>query len=558
MEKIWKSQNLMRNERGMVLVIVLWIMAILIMIGTTNVIIATTDLKISSNYKLGTQAFYASESGAEYGYLKLRDILRVLYPTINISAPTINGYTFDEFNIATVGNQQVEVMTGTYTGLTAFVTKYLLSSRAHVNGTSASARVDLLVKDNLIPIFQFGIFYQNDLEILPGANMTFTGGRIHSNNSIYLNADAGTFSIDSRVTSADEIIHGHKDTRSYSVGTVQIKDSTNTYQSMTIDSNSANWAMESQTTWDGNVKNEDHGIIPLNVPTTSGNPRDITGTGADSLYLKAGLRIVDGVAKDANGNTVNIRYYDPNYKNADGTLKIDAGGTAALNVNPLSTTSFTDKRENKVVTVTEVNLSKLQNSTTAMNALNNPPSGADPGILYVNQTDNSKSVRLTDGASIPSTGLTVVSNNAVYIKGDYNTTNNPAAIMGDAISVLSNSWDDANSNSADLSPRVASNTTINAAFMGGNVETTSSHYSGGAENYMRLLENWSGKTLTYSGSLVNLWTSQQATGIWQYGSPVYTAPTRNWSYGIDPAHLPPGTPRVRSVDKYAWQHYLYD
>jgi len=229
-----------------------------------------------------------------------------------------------------------------------------------------------------------------------------------------------------------------------------------------------------------------------------------------------------------------------------------------MNVNPLSTKSFTDKRENKVVTVTEINVAKLQNSSTAMSALNNPPSGSDPGILYVNQTDNSKSVRLTDGSSIPSSGLTVASNNPVYVKGDFNTAGNPAAILGDAITVLSNSWDDANSASTTLTPRVASSTTVRAGFMAGNVEQTAgtSQYSGGAENYMRMLENWSGKTLTYSGSLVCLWQSNQATGNWVYGSPYYTAPTRNWSYGMDPANLPPGTPRVRGVDKFAWKQNM--
>ena len=39
-------------------------------------------------------------------------------------------------------------------------------------------------------------------------------------------------------------------------------------------------------------------------------------------------------------------------------------------------------------------------------------------------------------------------------------------------------------------------------------------YSGGAENFPRFLENWSGKTLTYYGSMVELYQSQQAIGKW--------------------------------------------
>lgn len=544
MKKAMKEKNGRRNERGMVLVVVLIIISILILIGSSNVMTSMTDLKISSNYRLGTRAFYAAEAGIEYGYTKLVDALQVINPTISITAPAVSGCTFDTFSVAAVGTQQLGIISGTYEGLTAYVTDYQITSRARVTGTNASARIDLVVKDNLIPIFQFGIFYQNDLEILPGANMVFTGGRIHSNKSIYLNADGGTLSVDSKITSAGDIIHGHKDGRSYSTGnTVQMKDGGGSYQSMNMDSNSSGWATDALDRWDGRVQSQDMGVKALNVPTTAGDSRDLIGMGSGSMYEQAGLRIIDGVATDKNGNILDLTYYD--------------AGTMTY-INPVSTKSFTDKRENKVVTVTEVDIAKLQNSSVAMTALGNPPSGSDPGILYVNQTDNTKSVRLTNGSSIPSTGLTVASNNPVYVMGDYNTAGHAAAILGDAITVLSNSWNDANSGTSNLNDRTASSTTIRAGFMAGNVEQAagSSYYSGGAENYMRMLENWSGKTLTYSGSLVCLWQSNQATGRWTYGSPYYTAPTRNWSYGMDPTNLPPGTPRVRGVDKFTWRQNM--
>ena len=161
-----------------------------------------------------------------------------------------------------------------------------------------------------------------------------------------------------------------------------------------------------------------------------------------------------------------------------------------------------------------------------------------------------------NGSSIPTSGLSVISQNPVYVKGDYNTANRPSAIYGDALTVLSNSWADGSS-TAGLDSRVASNTTVNAAVMAGNRNTYQDasgwHYSGGAENFMRFLESWSGKTLTYSGSLTCLWESQQATGNWRAPGSYYRAPTRNWSYGIDMNNLPPGTPRVRDVRKLIWR-----
>ena len=54
-----------RNEKGMVLPLGLIFLAIIAILGTTAVIITTTDLKIGTNYKLSEQAFYAAEAGIQ-------------------------------------------------------------------------------------------------------------------------------------------------------------------------------------------------------------------------------------------------------------------------------------------------------------------------------------------------------------------------------------------------------------------------------------------------------------------------------------------------------------
>ena len=43
-------------------------------------------------------------------------------------------------------------------------------------------------------LFQFAVFYTNDLEILPGPDMTL-GGRVHCNGDIYLGC-GGTLTVD--------------------------------------------------------------------------------------------------------------------------------------------------------------------------------------------------------------------------------------------------------------------------------------------------------------------------------------------------------------------------
>jgi hypothetical protein len=380
--------------------------------------------------------------------------------------------------------------------------------------------------------------------------MTFSGGKIHSNSDIYLGANT-TLSIDSAITSAGDIFNHRKDTGTVTSGTVQIKDGSGNYQAMKIDgiildSNNSDWNTEAINRWDGNVKSKDHGIIELYLPLPQGTtttPIEVIKKG-DTIdpndssepqelldaryYWKAGIRIIDGIFYDRNGVT----------------LDITNGGTVTT---PLSTQTIFDAREGNNITVTTINLQALGTNTVAMNALNDPPAG----ILYISESGSDKAIRLIEGSSIPPGGLTVASENPIYIQGNYNLDNKPAALAGDALTILSNNWNDANS-SQSLSNRVAGSTTVNTVIMTGHVATNGTEYSGGVENFPRFLEKWSGKTLTYRGSLISLWQSEKATGSWLYGSPVYEAPTRVWSYGIDYNNLPPGTPNVRLVQKVCW------
>ena len=60
------SSPFLSNEKGMVLPLGLMFLAIIAILGTTAVIITTTDLKIGSNYKASKQAFYDAEAGVQY------------------------------------------------------------------------------------------------------------------------------------------------------------------------------------------------------------------------------------------------------------------------------------------------------------------------------------------------------------------------------------------------------------------------------------------------------------------------------------------------------------
>src|SRR3990167_7918241 len=564
--KLSKMLLTCKDSKGMVFIIVLALLATLALVGTTSVVTTTTDLKVSNNYQNSIQALYVAEGGAKYGVGKLSQKLKtVLNPSTSdlcsITAPTINGYNFDEFSVSKVGVGNTTAITiGNFTGLTALIQKYEIVSKAkRTENNPSTAKVVQSVEDNLIPLFQFGIFYQDDLEILPGPNMTFSNGRIHSNSDIYLGANA-TLSIDSKITSAGDIFYRRKDNGSVPVGIVQIKDGSGNYQAMKIagvilDSDNPDWTAEATNRWNGKVKSTGHGIIELNLPLPGSSTSIEVIKKGDTLdpedstepqelldarfYWKAGLRISEGIFYDRSGDTIDITN----------------GGTVTT---PLSTQTIYDAREGKNITLTTIDLQALGTNTVALNALNDPPAG----ILYISESGTNTAIRLTNGSSLPSGGLTIASENPVYIKGNYNLDNKPSAVAGDAVTILSNTWNDLNSvnlsnpPSQNLVNKVAGSTTVKTVIMAGHVATNGTQYSGGAENFPRFLEKWNGKTFTYSGSLISLWQSEKATGNWKYGAPIYEAPTRIWSYGIDYNNLPPGTPVIRLVQKVGWQQDL--
>jgi hypothetical protein len=187
-------------------------------------------------------------------------------------------------------------------------------------------------------------------------------------------------------------------------------------------------------------------------------------------------------------------------------------------------------------------------------------------------------VRVVNGAQLPDpgtppkrAGLTVATPFPMYVKGDYNSKDSsgsalglantlhtyPAALMADSITILSGSWNDG---VAGKMPG-AGTTTVNAAMLEGIVAsdpTISGDYSGGVENFIRLLEDWSnggGQTLTYNGSIIVLFYSQVATNHWRQTGNYYNPPTRNWAFDLnfkDSAKLPPLTPSIKAMIRGQW------
>jgi hypothetical protein len=163
-------------------------------------------------------------------------------------------------------------------------------------------------------------------------------------------------------------------------------------------------------------------------------------------------------------------------------------------------------------------------------------------------------VRLVNGATLPAAGFTFISPNPVYIQGNYNANSAPALVSGDAVTILSGNWSDANS-TRTLSSRTASDTTVNTAIITGIVPTGGGYYSGGVENALRLVEDWSGKTFTFNGSIAVLYYSKIADAPWGGHDEIYRPPARAWSYDAnlaDGAKTPPSMPAARTVFRSDW------
>lgn len=538
-----------RAHKGMALIIAYSVVTSLCILSVAMIqksIAETNQMRIK---RLQAEAFYLAEAGLEQAVFEL--ITKIAnYESVtgvpgDISADPGNTKVLSGLSSNfTIRYGWIEIESAdtkkTKGGIVTFGRLYRVTSvAAHAVFTNIKATSNQIFSRNKTYTFQHAVFYADDLEVLPGKNMTLSG-RVHSNKDMYLWSDQ-TLKIDSDyIYSAGNIYNARKDSSSSMAGNVQMFAQGSSYPRMydaslgdteALDSDRADWAIESQNRWKGNVKSSVHGVTALAVPV-------VGSIQPDGYY-----------AQNAQSNGLKIT------KRSTGALEIYANGIAKTASDfPSGTFSETilyNKRENTSVALLDIDMAKLN------------ASGLYPanGLLYATRQDSTagspNAVRIKNGAQI-NAALTVVTNDPLYIQGNYNVTNKkPAAVICDSVNILSSNWVDAKGNTSGdpFSGKVAADTTVNTAFIAGVKATTGPHYSGGLENYLRLHEDWGGSALTVRGSFVELWESSIATGDWQYGSPYYTAPTRNWDYDTsfnNEANLPPFTPSAIEAERVAW------
>ena len=595
---------------------------------------------LDAAYKRWQEYMSSNQAGAIATYTttaQFQNLSTSLLSSLNAAAST-SGYTLSSLSIVPVDradNPETSQSTtyasvGPMTNVPGWTaTTYTYRATAVVTKTidpSMVVSISRFFQQSDASLFQAMLFFQNDLELHPGPAMTLSG-LVHTNANMYAAAGSGgSLTFNSNVS-----FHGNQPTlnpasnykyedpngyvegvtatlyaqegsgtwgsfnapvygtsRNNQLSNVQALDPLGTDDSSAIDPNNAN-------------ASGTHEIIERPVPISATNPSantsitDPDAFKAHRIWNSAGLRVL------INRNNVAqpVHVYMPGSADGEASTEILPGaGTAAspYNIANQITNAITvdtgagdiyDFREGRTINADTVDMSALTPSLNAYSGFN--------GVVYISDitnadangnSGNSDAIQIKKGGVLPNNGLTLASDGAVYVQGDYNTgttygpdgangaitlvnqpvsntggdptqytvsgyTQKPAAIMGDAVMVLSNHWTDSTS-SLGSNSNVAVPTTFNAAIVSGQVLTTATVESGGAHNFPRFLENWSGMNFTYHGSMCELYASIHFTGT--YGkSNVYSAPNRLWYF--DNSFLtnpPPGNLRSTTYARGRW------
>jgi hypothetical protein len=472
------------------------------------------------------------------------------------------------------------------------------------------------------PLFQYAVFYQGNLELAPGSNMVIDGP-ISTNASAYLGSHAGyALTLTDQVAfyqdynGAVDPLSGETDYLEEATGSAALDDPVyNPNPNSTAPANQAAQRaiqvtkLVSQASFIGGVDiqadinnpaytaaynndpNEIYRAVIAPPPLVPGTTTEVTEdpvVAASRMYNTAGMVIT--INDTAGTTTVHVGIANTtanpnNYKiyDTDFTTLTTPLGTAG-GVIQGARTQVIDPRE-YANGISAVNMSTLDVSALAAQlavAKVADPSGLGStynGVVYVyDNSDDSTvapntldAVRIINGATTPDyrdvnnnpLGFSVVSNNGVYIQGDYNTTqitvpgsstpvNNPTAVMGDAVTALSTNWNITQQEAAlgidtvaPIGNRKATLPssdndvmTINTAILTGNTPSAGTganpltdYNSGGAQNLVRMIEDWysvqsdgSYLTLKLDGSLGQLFTSKYFNSHYTGNAPLSSLP----------------------------------
>jgi hypothetical protein len=439
------------------------------------------------------------------------------------------------------------------------------------------AQVRRIFQKEILSLWRYAIFFNDDLEMHPGP-LQVVNGQVHTNGNLYTAHD--TLTLNGKSTYADlwEINYHPLDSR----------------RGVPPPPTSPHWPSDlppAQSIEEQPYDISLHDISPANyhelIESTRTNPPLVPNTYLDPYRFQKQA----GVEVTIDASNV-VRIYKSGVELTTATTTAGSNNRKILDTFKAAITTnqtITDTREGVGTGNGSIRLATLDVGAITTNL----ESGAIDfvPIIYIvdispnqNGVTTKRGIRLKNGGRLPDGGLTIASGNPIYVQGDYNTgsvmsstpgatptsqppTNTqptpapgatppsstvagyerqPAAIIADAVNILSNKWVD----TASGTMPVAAPTTINAGLISGNVQTLGGNYSGGVENFPRFLENWNAKVFTYYGSMIQLYQSEQAIGRW---GPGYSPPDRSWYFDKNfITHPPPGALHSINYRRSRW------
>ena len=250
-----------------------------------SVLVVTVFANAMASFRSGmtdlekSRTYYAAEAAAESGMaqlaLALEDAVIEDQELSSIVAPVIEGFSFEEFSVLRSGGVTTERITdGPFAGLFSRTQVVEINTEA-VSADYTRSSIMVTAKAQAIPIFQFGVFFEKDLEITNGPRMDFDGW-IHSNGNIYLNSANQYFG--DLITTPNNVYKDRKDEHDVDTG-MYIADASANYVQLDFDSRDTpdpnTFRAKSDARFDNRLKTNAYSVDSLKVPLPQGVDPDV-------------------------------------------------------------------------------------------------------------------------------------------------------------------------------------------------------------------------------------------------------------------------------------------
>lgn len=590
-------------RRGIVLGLVLLLGFVVLVIGTAMLTTSGGLLGSSVDGKQRIRARYAAES------MVALQILAAMEKSSEFFGTGLEGTSTPMSSLGTPGGEkggadivnlvdpsgragQELITTGRFKGLMGLKIPLLIQATGVAPG-GAKSEIDAEIRLFQVPIFQFGVFYEGDLEINPGPVMNVLGP-VHTNANAYFRAQNG-LQFQGPVTVSGTLYQWTK------LGKIAYNLTPDTSAIFEPSLSTSITPMNPFTRPPpvGGVYNVSDGAERLNLPIGGALPERLIAPRDSSDPPALAKQLFDRKIPCPGGHCPPNRF------------------VAGRDARPPWITGprvFFDRREKRWVKFWDFDVSAITTRDSIFYLADTTFTPSDRGAK---RSFLLNAFRIVNGANLPR-NMSIASDNPVYILGDFNVPNpggrcKPADYVGtvpdslkycnamiaaDAVTLLSARWPDndfahrgmagtleqdpsnpywttflgasLNSSTGKMDSSFAPEPLlgvaddyatsgyppyirVNAALLAGNKPTPASalppsntsdgvfetSYEGGWHNSLRFLENLSGTTVRFNGSFVCIWkasfrgldtSSTNRTYIANSVIGYYQPPTRIWSF----------------------------